>query len=201
MRSKKVKRDKNYVSKVNKEESKVKTKTPNVKTKNEPNVKNKVKENEAKVTPSVKNKVKENEPKVKENEAKVTPSIKNKVKENEPKVKNKVKENEAKVKENEPNVKNKVKENEAKVTPNVKNKDKEVKKSPDLLNKHGYNITNRSVDRQQSLGKLVILYGVSDLIKKIDSISVQNPNLMNKYNDDKRWIKNNFKSKRSIKKS
>ena len=76
-----------------------------------------------------------------------------------------------------------------------------TKKSPELLKKHGYNITNRSVDRHQSLGKLVILYGVSDLIKKIDSISVENPNLLDKYNEDKRWIKNNFKSRRSVRKS
>jgi hypothetical protein len=167
MRSKKVKRDKNYVSKVNKEikeETKVKNKTEPQAT---PSVKNKVKETEPKATPSVKNKT----------EPKVTPSVKNKT---EPKV--------------TPSVKNKVKE----IEPCVKNKSEtKVKKSPDLLNKHGYNITNRSVDRQQSLGKLVILYGVSDLIKKIDSISVQNPNLTNKYNDDKRWIKNNFKSKKS----
>jgi len=147
MRSKKIKRDKNYVSKA-----------------------------------STDKKVEEIKPKVKLNPTKVEET------------KPKVKKVEEKVEETKP----KVKKVEEKMTRSPKSK---PRTSPDLLNKHGYNITNKSVDRRNSLGKLVILYGVSDLIKKIDSISVQNPNLSDKYNDDKRWVKENFKSKRSVKKS
>jgi hypothetical protein len=156
MRSKKIKRDKNYVSKAP-TDKKVEEIKPKVKLETKPKVR-KVEEN----------KVKEKVPE-----------------ETKPKVKEKVEE-----------IKTKVKPENTMRSPKSK-----PRTSPDLLNKHGYNITNKSVDRRNSLGKLVILYGVSDLIKKIDSISVQNPNLSDKYNDDKRWVKENFKSKRSVKKS
>ena len=156
MRSKKIKRDKNYVSKAP-TDKKVEEIKPKVKLETKPKVR-KVEEN----------KVKEKVPE-----------------ETKPKVKEKVEE-----------IKTKVKPEKTMRSPKSK-----PRTSPDLLNKHGYNITNKSVDRRNSLGKLVILYGVTDLIKKIDSISVQNPNLSDKYNDDKRWVKENFKSKRSVKKS
>jgi hypothetical protein len=156
MRSKKIKRDKNYVSKAP-TDKKVEEIKPKVKLETKPKVR-KVEEN----------KVKEKVPE-----------------ETKPKVKEKVEE-----------IKTKVKPENTMRSPKSK-----PRTSPDLLNKHGYNITNKSVDRRNSLGKLVILYGVTDLIKKIDSISVQNPNLSDKYNDDKRWVKENFKSKRSVKKS
>jgi hypothetical protein len=175
MRSKKVKRDKNYVSKVAKVEPKVAKVEPKV-AKVEP----KVAKVEPKVT-KVEPKVAKVEPKVAKVEPKVT-----KVEQIKPKP--------VKVEEIKPKIK------PANVEEGKLTKSK-PKTSPDLLNKHGYNITNRSVDRRNSLGKLVILYGVTDLIKKLDSISVQNPNLSSKYNDDKRWVKDNFKSKRSVKKS
>lgn len=163
MRSKKIKRDKNYVSKA---------------------------PTDKKVEEIKKVKVK---PKVEEQETKPV-----KVEETKPKVKPvKVEETKPKVEE----IKVKVEEIKVKERKTTRSPKSKPRTSPDLLNKHGYNITNRSEDRRNSLGKLVILYGVSDLIKKIDSISVQNPNLSDKYNDDKRWVKDNFKSKRSVKKS
>jgi hypothetical protein len=162
MRSKKIKRDKNYVSK----------------TKVEPKV--------AKVSDSKPKHVKVDATKPKVDESKPRST---KVEESKPKV--------SKVEESKPRS-TKV---EVKPTKTTKSPKSKPRTSPDLLNKHGYNITNRSVDRQNSLGKLVILYGVTELIKKIDSISVDNPNLSDKYNDDKRWVKDNFKSKRSVKKS
>ena len=186
MRSKKVKRDKNYVSKVAKVEPKVAKVEPKV-AKVEPKPV-KVEPKVAKVEP----KVAKVEPKVAKVEPKVA-KVEPKVAKVEPKVA-KVEPKPVKVEEIKPKIK------PANVEEGKLTKSK-PKTSPDLLNKHGYNITNRSVDRRNSLGKLVILYGVTDLIKKLDSISVQNPNLSSKYNDDKRWVKDNFKSKRSVKKS
>ena len=84
-----------------------------------------------------------------------------KVEEIKPKVKlnpTKVEETKLKVKKVEEKVEEKVKEiKPEKTTRSPKSK---PRTSPDLLNKHGYNITNKSVDRRNSLGKLVILYGV-----------------------------------------
>ena len=65
-------------------------------------------------------------------------------------------------------------------------------KNIDLLDKYGYDIYNDDGKRHDSLGNLVIVYGISDLLKKLDSESMKTPNLSNKFNEDKKWIKNNF---------
>jgi type IV secretory pathway VirB10-like protein len=165
-RSKKIKRDKNYVSK------------------------NKVETSEEKPKP------KEEKPKPKEEKPKQPKEEKPK----QPKEEKPKQPKEEKPKQPKEEKPKQPKEEKPK-QPKEEKQRSITKKSPELLKKHGYNITNRSVDRHQSLGKLVILYGVSDLIKKIDSISVENPNLLDKYNEDKKWVKNNFKSRRSVKKS
>ena len=78
-----------------------------------------------------------------------------------------------------------------------KTENKSIKrvKTIDLLDKYGYDIYNDDEKRQESLGNLVIVYGVVDLIKKLDSESSNDPNMITRFNNDKKWIKNNFKKK------
>jgi hypothetical protein len=71
-------------------------------------------------------------------------------------------------------------------------KPKQQIKNIDLLDKYGYDIYNDDDKRHESLGNLVIIYGVSDLLKKLDSESSKTPNLSNKFNIDKKWVKDNF---------
>jgi hypothetical protein len=47
--------------------------------------------------------------------------------------------------------------------------------------------------RHEALGNLVIVFGPSELIKKLDSESMKTPNMSNKFNNDKKWIRDNFK--------
>ena len=109
----------------------------------------------------------------------------NKVKEN------KVKEN--KVKENKTEIKTSLKE-ELQKQKDIKTQ-KEIKKlqNIDYFDKYGYDIYNQDERRKDALGHLVIVYGVSDLIKKLDGVSKEHPNLTNKVNKDKKWIKDSFK--------
>lgn len=68
-------------------------------------------------------------------------------------------------------------------------------KNIDLLDKYGYDIYNDDGKRHESLGNVVIVYGVSNLLKKLDSESMKTPNLSNKFNIDKKWVRDNFSKK------
>ena len=75
------------------------------------------------------------------------------------------------------------------------NKSKKIKDiiNLDYLHKFGYDIYNNDISRQESLGRSVIIYGVSELLKKLDSLATKEPNMSNKFNDDKKWVLQNFK--------
>jgi hypothetical protein len=89
--------------------------------------------------------------------------------------------------------KNQVEQQMYKETENIDEKTTKPQiKNIDLLDKYGYDIYNDDEKRHESLGNLVIVYGISDLLKKLDSESMKTPNLSNKFNVDKKWIKDNF---------
>jgi predicted nucleic acid-binding Zn-ribbon protein len=77
----------------------------------------------------------------------------------------------------------------------IEKNEKEIKKinSIDYFEKYGYDIYNEDDKRKESLGQLVIIYGISDLLRKLDGVSSKNPNFINKINSDKKWLKNAFK--------
>ena len=66
-------------------------------------------------------------------------------------------------------------------------------KSLDLLDKYNYDIYHDDKERHEALGKLVIVYGITDLLRKLDSECSKLPSMCDKFNSDKRWIKDNFK--------
>ena len=65
--------------------------------------------------------------------------------------------------------------------------------SLELFDKYGYDIYTEDEKRYEALGNLVIVFGPSELIKKLDSESMKTPNMANKFNNDKRWVRDNFK--------
>lgn len=133
---------------------------------------------------------------------------KNKKVEDETKIKKKIENDKKKVEQDKKKVEQDKKEEEKKIDERKQNEErlnneedkvenKSIKKvkSIDLLDKYGYDIYNDDEKRQESLGNLVIVYGVVDLIKKLDSESTNDPNMITRFNNDKKWIKNNFKKK------
>jgi len=70
--------------------------------------------------------------------------------------------------------------------------------SMDLFEKYGYDVYKEDEKRQESLGNLVIAFGPSELIKKLDSESMKTPNMSNKFNNDKKWVRDNFKSDKRL---
>ena len=65
--------------------------------------------------------------------------------------------------------------------------------SMEFFDKYGYDIYMEDEKRHEALGNLVIVFGPSELIKKLDSESMKTPNMSNKFNNDKKWIRDNFK--------
>ena len=65
--------------------------------------------------------------------------------------------------------------------------------SMDLFDKYGYDIYTENEKRQEALGNLVIAFGPTELIKKLDSENMKLPNMSHKFNDDKKWVRDNFK--------
>ena len=73
---------------------------------------------------------------------------------------------------------------------------KNIIEDEDLLDKFGYDIYNDDDKRRESLGHVVFVYGVSNLLKKLDSESIKTPNLFDKFNIDKKWVRDNFSKKK-----
>ena len=84
---------------------------------------------------------------------------------------------------------------EDKPTENLKPKSPQRKRanSIEFFDKYGYDIYTEDEKRQEALGNLVIAFGPTELIKKLDSESMKIPNMANKFNNDKKWIRDNFK--------
>ena len=88
-------------------------------------------------------------------------------------------------------------------TPSINNKSpRQIKKSPinkspkeqnRILENGGYKISNRTPDRRNVLGNLVFLFGRGGLLKTLDSYSQNYPEYSNRFNEDKQWVKDNFK--------
>ena len=79
---------------------------------------------------------------------------------------------------------------------------RQIKKSPlnrspkeqnRILEEGGYKISNRTPNRRNVLGNLVFLFGRGGLLKTLDSYSGKYPEYSNRFNEDKQWVKDNFK--------
>jgi hypothetical protein len=68
--------------------------------------------------------------------------------------------------------------------------------SMDLFDKYAYDIYTEDEKRQEALGNLVIAFGPTELIKKLDSENMKSPNMSHKFNYDKKWVRDNFKSEK-----
>ena len=68
--------------------------------------------------------------------------------------------------------------------------------SLELFDKYAYDIYTEDEKRQEALGNLVIAFGPTELIKKLDSENMKSPNMSHKFNYDKKWVRDNFKSEK-----
>jgi len=68
--------------------------------------------------------------------------------------------------------------------------------SMDLFDKYAYDIYTEDEKRHEALGNLVIAFGPTELIKKLDSENMKSPNMSHKFNYDKKWVRDNFKSEK-----
>ena len=68
--------------------------------------------------------------------------------------------------------------------------------SLELFDKYAYDIYTEDERRQEALGNLVIAFGPTELIKKLDSENMKSPNMSHKFNYDKKWVRDNFKSEK-----
>jgi len=78
-------------------------------------------------------------------------------------------------------------------------KEKSVRKrsnSLELFDKYAYDIYTEDEKRHEALGNLVIAFGPTELIKKLDSENMKTPNMSHKFNYDKKWVRDNFKSEK-----
>ena len=135
-----------------------------------------------------------------------TPPVQTKENKKQPKVKNieeenkKVKTPPVQTKENkkQPNVENIEEENRK--TQNVGDKEKVSQRkrsnSLELFDKYAYDIYTEDEKRHEALGNLVIAFGPTELIKKLDSENMKSPNMSHKFNYDKKWVRDNFKSEK-----
>jgi len=65
--------------------------------------------------------------------------------------------------------------------------------SLELFDKYAYDIYTEDEKRHEALGNLVIAFGPTELIKKLDSENMKSPNMSHKFNYDKKWVRDNFK--------
>lgn len=68
--------------------------------------------------------------------------------------------------------------------------------SLELFDKYAYDIYTEDEKRHEALGNLVIAFGPTELIKKLDSENMKSPNMSHKFNYDKKWVRDNFKSEK-----
>ena len=136
----------------------------------------------------------------KENKKSPDKKIENKVK--PPPTQTKVKPHPTQTKENKKTIEDIPKENR-KIQKVVSVVDKEKSVSPqhqrkrsnsmELFDKYAYDIYTEDERRQEALGNLVIAFGPTELIKKLDSENMKSPNMSHKFNYDKKWVRDNFK--------
>ena len=137
-------------------------------------------------------------PQTKEN--KKSRELPDKTKENKKSPDKKVKTPPVQTKENkkQPNVENIEEENRK--TQNVGDKEKVSQRkrsnSLELFDKYAYDIYTEDEKRHEALGNLVIAFGPTELIKKLDSENMKSPNMSHKFNYDKKWVRDNFKSEK-----
>jgi hypothetical protein len=161
------------------------------------------KENKKANSPETKENKKANSPETKENKKPIPAQTKENKKANSPETKENKKPIPAQTKENKKPIPAQTKENKKVNLQEISKKanspvQRKRSNSMDLFEKYGYDVYKEDEKRQESLGNLVIAFGPSELIKKLDSESMKTPNMSNKFNNDKKWVRDNFKSDKRL---